>query len=81
MVIKERGQLILMPRETPFSTIHLQNMTQLSQAGVTIMPLAPGFYHQPESIDDLVNFMVARVLDHLGVSHQLMDRWGYKTKK
>lgn len=81
VVIKERGQLILMPRETPFSTIHLQNMTQLSQAGVTIMPLAPGFYHQPESIDDLVNFMVARVLDHLGVSHQLMERWGYKTKK
>lgn len=78
VVIKERGQLILMPRETPFSTIHLQNMTRLAEAGVTIMPLAPGFYHKPESIDDLIDFMVARVLDHLGVQHQLMQRWGYK---
>ncbi len=80
VVIKERGQLILMPRETPFSTIHLQNMTRLAEAGVTIMPLAPGFYHKPQSIDDLINFMVARALDHLGVEHQLMQRWGYKTK-
>ncbi len=79
VVLKERGQLILMPRETPFSTIHLQNMTQLSLAGVTIMPLAPGFYHQPNSIDDLINFMVARVMDHLRLEHQLMERWGYKS--
>lgn len=80
VVIKERGQLILMPRETPFSTIHLQNMTRLSEIGVTIMPLAPGFYHKPESIDDLVDFMVARALDHLGVEQNLMARWGYKSK-
>ncbi|NTS75672.1 UbiX family flavin prenyltransferase [Catenovulum sp. SM1970] len=77
VVIKERGQLILLPRETPFSTIHLENMHKLSQMGVTIMPAAPGFYHQPQSIQDLVNFMVARVLDHLGVEQTLMGRWGY----
>ncbi|WP_144391448.1 flavin prenyltransferase UbiX [Pleionea sediminis] len=81
VVIKERGQLILMPRETPFSTIHLQNMTRLSEIGVTIMPLAPGFYQKPESIQDLINFMVARVLDHLMIEHQLMDRWGYGKSK
>ncbi|MGM0480885.1 MAG: flavin prenyltransferase UbiX [Pseudomonadota bacterium] len=77
VVIKERGQLILVPRETPLSTIHLQNMLQLSQLGVTVMPAAPGFYHQPQSIADLVDFMVARMLDHLGLEHQLMSRWGY----
>ncbi|WP_404400287.1 UbiX family flavin prenyltransferase [Idiomarina seosinensis] len=77
VVIKERGQLILVPRETPLSTIHLQNMLQLSQLGVTLMPAAPGFYHQPQSIADLVDFMVARILDHLGLEHQLMNRWGY----
>ncbi|NVJ61442.1 MAG: UbiX family flavin prenyltransferase [Gammaproteobacteria bacterium] len=81
VVIKERGQLILMPRETPFSLIHLENMTQLARAGVTIMPLAPGFYHQPESVDDLISFMVARVLDHLGVEQKLMEKWGYNKQK
>ncbi len=80
VVLKERGQLILLPRETPFSTLHLQNMTRLSEMGVTIMPLAPGFYHQPQSIDDLIDFMVARILDHLNVEHQLSNRWGYKSK-
>lgn len=78
VVIKERGQLILMVRETPFSTIHLTNMLSLSQQGVTIMPAAPGFYHQPESINDLVDFMVGRVLDHLGVDQKIMPRWGYQ---
>ncbi len=78
VVIKERGQLILVVRETPFSTIHLTNMLSLSQQGVTIMPAAPGFYHQPESINDLVNFMVGRVLDHLGIEQQIMPRWGYQ---
>lgn len=79
VVIKERGQLILMVRETPLSTIHLTNMLSLSQQGVTIMPAAPGFYHQPESINDLVDFMVGRVLDHLGIDQNIMPRWGYQS--
>ncbi|XQW84638.1 flavin prenyltransferase UbiX [Thalassotalea piscium] len=77
VVIKERGQLIIVPRETPFSTIHLQNMLTLSQMGVTIMPAAPGFYHQPKSIDDLIDFMVGRILDHLSIAQTIMPRWGY----
>lgn len=77
VVLKERGQLLLVVRETPFSTLHLENMLKLSQIGVTIMPAAPGFYHQPQSIDDLVDFMVARILDHLGVEQALVPRWGY----
>ncbi|WP_025673945.1 flavin prenyltransferase UbiX [Salinivibrio socompensis] len=77
VVLKERGQLLLVVRETPFSTLHLENMHKLSQMGVTIMPAAPGFYHQPQSIDDLVDFMVARILDHLGAAHTLVPRWGY----
>ena len=79
VVIKERGQLILMVRETPLSTIHLTNMLSLSQQGATIMPAAPGFYHQPESINDLIDFMVGRVLDHLDIAQSIMPRWGYKT--
>ena len=77
VVIKEKGQLILVPRETPFSAIHLENMLKLAQLGVTIMPAAPGFYHNPESVEDLVDFMVARILDHLGVPQALAPRWGY----
>lgn len=77
VVIKERGQLILVPRETPYSTIHLQNMLSLSQMGATIMPASPGFYHNPESINDLVDFMVGRMLDHLGIDQTIMPRWGY----
>ncbi|EGR3965351.1 UbiX family flavin prenyltransferase [Vibrio cholerae] len=77
VVLKERGQLLLMVRETPFSTLHLENMLKLSHMGVTIMPAAPGFYHQPQSIDDLVDFMVARILDHLGIEQALVPRWGY----
>ncbi|MCG3729485.1 flavin prenyltransferase UbiX [Vibrio cincinnatiensis] len=77
VVIKERGQLLLVVRETPFSTLHLENMYKLSQLGVTIMPAAPGFYHQPTSIEDLVDFMVARILDHLGIEQGLVPRWGY----
>ncbi|WP_305810801.1 flavin prenyltransferase UbiX [Photobacterium leiognathi] len=77
VVIKERGQLLLVVRETPFSTIHLENMLKLSKLGVTVMPAAPGFYHQPKSIDDLIDFMVARILDHLGVEQGLVPRWGY----
>ncbi|EGQ8314216.1 UbiX family flavin prenyltransferase [Vibrio cholerae] len=77
VVMKERGQLLLVVRETPFSTLHLENMLKLSHMGVTIMPAAPGFYHQPQSIDDLVDFMVARILDHLGIEQALVPRWGY----
>ncbi len=77
VVMKERGQLLLVVRETPFSTLHLENMHKLSQMGVTIMPAAPGFYHQPKSIDDLIDFMVARILDHLGIEQTLVPRWGY----
>jgi len=77
VVLKERGQLILLPREMPLSSIHLENMLKLSQMGVTIMPASPGFYHQPKSIEDLVNFVVARILDHLGIEQKLMQKWGY----
>ncbi len=77
VVIKEKGQLVLVVRETPFSAIHLENMLTLAKLGVTIMPAAPGFYHQPTSIEDLVDFMVARVLDHLGIEQGLVPRWGY----
>ncbi|MFV0574894.1 MAG: flavin prenyltransferase UbiX [Vibrio sp.] len=77
VVMKERGQLLLVVRETPFSTLHLENMHKLSTMGVTIMPAAPGFYHQPKTIDDLVDFMVARVLDHLDIKQGLVPRWGY----
>lgn len=77
VVLKERGQLILVVRETPLNAIHLENMLKLARLGVTVMPAAPGFYHQPQSIDDLVDFMVARILDHLSIPHQLSKRWGY----
>lgn len=77
VVMKERGQLILVPRETPYNSIHLENMTRLSKLGVTIMPASPGFYNEPQSIDDLVDFMVARILDHLHIEHSLGHRWGY----
>ena len=80
VVMKERGQLLLVVRETPFSTLHLGNMHKLSQMGVTIMPAAPGFYHQPNSIDDLVDFMVARILDHLEIEQKLVARWGYDNR-
>ena len=78
VVLKERGQLILVPREMPLSAIHLENMLKLAQLGVTIMPAAPGFYHEPKSIDDLVDFVVARILDHLQLEQNLQPRWGYK---
>ena len=78
VVIKERGQLIILPRETPFSTIHLQNMLTLSPMSVTIMPIAPGFYHKPQGINDLIDFMVGRVLDHLSIEQKIMPRWGYQ---
>ena len=77
VVVKERGQLILVVREMPLSSIHLQNCLTLSNLGATIMPAAPGFYHQPKTLDDIVNFVVARILDHIGIEQDLMMRWGY----
>lgn len=77
VVLKERGQLILVPREMPLHAIHLEHMLKLAQVGATIMPASPGFYHQPQSIDDLINFVVARILDHLGLDQTLIGRWGY----
>lgn len=79
VVIKEKGQLILLPREMPLSTIHLKNLLTLSEAGVTIMPTAPGFYGKPKVIDDLADFVSARILNHLGIDNKLSETWGYKT--
>lgn len=76
VTLKEGRKLILVVRETPFSTIHLENMLRLARAGATIMPANPGFYFNPRRVDDLVDFMVARILDHLAVPHLLAGRWG-----
>ncbi len=76
VALKERRKLLLVVRETPFSTIHLENMLRLAQAGAVIMPANPGFYFRPRTVDDIVDFMVARVLDHLEVPHELSARWG-----
>jgi 4-hydroxy-3-polyprenylbenzoate decarboxylase len=76
VVIKERGHLVIVPRETPFSAIHLENMLKLSRLGVTIQPANPGFYNPPTQVAELVDFIVARILDQLDVEHQLMKRWG-----
>jgi 4-hydroxy-3-polyprenylbenzoate decarboxylase len=76
VMIKEGRQLILVPRETPFSAIHLENMLKLARIGVSILAANPGFYYQPESIDDIIDFVVARILDQLQVEHELMPRWG-----
>jgi len=75
VVIKEQKKLILVPRETPYSAIHLENMLKLSRLGVVIMDANPAFYQNPSSIQDLVNFVVARILDHLEVSHDLLPPW------
>lgn len=76
VTLKERRPLVLVPRETPLSLIHLENMLTLTRAGAVVMPAAPGFYHRPTRIAELVDFMVARVLDHLGVEHEVSRRWG-----
>lgn len=76
VVLKEQRKLIVMPREMPFSVIHLENMLRLARAGAVIMPPNPGFYQHPQRIEDLVDFVVARVLDHLGVEQELVPRWG-----
>ncbi len=76
VVLKERKQLIVMPREMPFSSIHLENMLRLSQAGAVIMPPNPAFYTRPKTLDEIIDFVVARVLDQLEVPQTLMPRWG-----
>jgi flavin prenyltransferase len=76
VALKEERRLVLMPRETPLSAIHLRNMLELRQAGATILFLAPGFYHGAESVDDLVDFIVGRALDQLGLDQALIPRWG-----
>ena len=75
VTLKERRPLVLMPRETPLSAIHLENMLRVTRAGAVVMPAAPGFYHRPGKIDDLVDFMVGRMLDHLGVENSVSRRW------
>ncbi len=76
VALKEGRKLVLMPRETPLSDIHLENMLRVRRAGAVILFLAPGFYHGAETVDDLVDFVVARCLDQLGLEHALIRRWG-----
>lgn len=76
VTLKERRPLLVVPRESPYSRIHLENMLRLTTSGGVVMPASPGFYHRPNTVDDLVRFVVARLLDHLGVEHQLVRRWG-----
>lgn len=76
VMLKERKQLIVVHREMPLSAIHLENLLKLDKLGATIMPASPGFYHKPQSVDDMVDFVVARILDHLNIEHTLFERWG-----
>lgn len=80
VVLKERRPLLLVPRETPLSVIHLENLLRLARAGAVVIPAMPAFYHAPQSLDDLVNFVVGKVLDQLGVEHELFRRWEGKDK-
>jgi 4-hydroxy-3-polyprenylbenzoate decarboxylase len=76
VTLKERRKLILVPRETPLSLIHLRNLTQVAEAGAVVIPAAPGFYHRPTKISELVDFIVQRILDQLEVSIEIGKRWG-----
>lgn len=76
VALKERRELILVPREAPYSEIHLENMLKLTRLGALIIPASPGFYHNPSSIEDLIDFVVARILDQCGVDQAIMPRWG-----
>jgi 4-hydroxy-3-polyprenylbenzoate decarboxylase len=76
VALKEERKLILVPRETPLSTIHLENLLRLRRAGATVLFAAPGFYNSPQTIDDLIEFVVGRCLDQLGIEHKLTRRWG-----
>lgn len=75
VTLKEGRKLLLVPREMPFSAIHLENMLKLAKLGVTIMPAAPAFYHKPKKINDLVTFVVGKILDHFAINHELYERW------
>lgn len=76
VMLKENRKLILVPRETPFSAIHLENMLKLARLGVCILPPNPGFYFRPTELEQVIDFVVARILDQVGIEHQLMPRWG-----
>ncbi|WP_417579543.1 flavin prenyltransferase UbiX [Nitrincola sp.] len=76
VALKERRKLILVPREAPYSTVHLEHMLKLSQQGVVILPASPGFYHRPDSVEAMVDFVVARILNQLGIEQTLLPRWG-----
>jgi 4-hydroxy-3-polyprenylbenzoate decarboxylase len=76
VMLKERRPLVLVPRETPLSSIHLENMLRLAHAGAVVLPANPGFYHRPADVGAIVDFVVARVLDQLRIPHRLMQRWG-----
>lgn len=76
VALKERRQLLLVPRETPYSTIHLENMLKLSQMGAMVLPASPGFYQKPTCIEDLIDFVVARILDQLNLQQDILPRWG-----
>lgn len=78
VALKERRQLILVPREAPYSEIHLEHMLRLTRMGAVILPASPGFYHQPQNIEDMVDFIVARLLSHLGIEQTLLPAWGEK---
>ena len=75
VALKERRRLVLVPRETPLSEVHLRNMLRVTQAGAVVMPAAPGFYHNPKTVEELADFIVARVLDHVGIEHEIGRRW------
>lgn len=75
VMLKENRKIIVVPRETPLNENHLENLLKIKKMGVTIIPPMPGFYHKPKSIEDLVDFIVARILDHLNIHHNLIDRW------
>ncbi|HZO86920.1 MAG TPA: flavin prenyltransferase UbiX [Chthonomonadaceae bacterium] len=75
--LKERRKLILVPRETPWNLIHLRNLTQLAEAGAIILPAAPGFYHKPQSVGDLIDHIVGRILQQLGIDQKLVPQWQY----
>jgi 4-hydroxy-3-polyprenylbenzoate decarboxylase len=78
VTLKERRRLVLVPRETPLSLVHLRNLVAVAEAGATVIPAAPGFYHRPTKVEELVDFVVQRVLDHLGVEADLAPRWSGK---